>query len=555
MVDGAEGDNTSRLRRRFLVLALGLITSVWPSTDQAAPAARPAAGHTSSVGREPVRPRATEPLPNDASPTERARQGQPSESATTPTPGPEARNAFRDALKKTDATASDVSRALEELQAAAPGADVSTDVQQALHDMVRHDDPSIYDKIDYAIPHLFSKRPPDERSKSLADYLSKTRLQSLLDQPIDRSKLVLLPLIYSTDGKAKLSHLWSPSRRVPNSLMSKVGTLSQDTFDTNDFAGLKGKTVVVIGHVVGRETQQKFEIRRDDGSRSYLPLTTLEEAARTINFLLVPLGCETDEATSLGTVTKINDIDALEAFERATSGTREPKLRFVLADLSSEAITLSIDLSRLSDIHVVPIEEKDRDGRVYDGGPAPQPAPPPTAAPSPIEVSQAAEAKAPPIAQPTSNACAPKGPVSDLLSAWSAWLTTTGLYFWTTAFLTASAYAVVLAMLEVPFLPGMTVGDSIALAPLYGVAGALHAGGIAFFMNVGTSQSPDSNPLMTAFAAALAIGLRVKAKEIVSDQPMSMLGIRCLFPIALVPAALQILIAGARAACLIGPSA
>jgi hypothetical protein len=121
------------------------------------------------------------------------------------------------------------------------------------------------------------------------------------------------------------------------------------------FAGLSGQTVAVVGHVTIHENQASFEIRQGD-RRRYLPLEQLRMAATRWRFNFVPLGCETAGIDSVGTATRINDVDALNAFQKARRTGGATTYLQLLADLSSADVQIMIDLAKLTNEAIMPID-------------------------------------------------------------------------------------------------------------------------------------------------------------------------------------------------------
>ncbi|MDI5929011.1 hypothetical protein [Rhizobium leguminosarum] len=182
-------------------------------------------------------------------------------------------------------------------------------------------------------------------------------------------------------------------REIPPAFQANrglLGTVTHGDFkslDASMFASLRGKTLVVVGHVETIGGKPAFEIPRDDGDARHLPMESLQRVSEEIGFNLIPLGCETTESFAVGTATKITDVDGLQAFMRAVSRSGKASYLDVLADMSDANLKFVIDLARLGNSNMVPIDIIDRNGTQYRPAPPRMPqtpeAPQPTAGPTP----------------------------------------------------------------------------------------------------------------------------------------------------------------------------
>jgi hypothetical protein len=212
------------------------------------------------------------------------------------------------------------------------------------------------------MPNLLVQRPAGKAYDKISNYLT-TRVLDVLNGLVNRDTVILLPFVFSADAKAKLAFEIPLIRQAPGGLIDNL-----ISGDFNTLATLKGKTVVVVGHVAANNGVPAFEIRRDT-ERRYVPIGTLLSAARNTGFNLVLLGCETAEAIALGTATKINDLDALDAFKRAMATSGFTSYGKLLADLSSPKLQIMIDLAKLGDGSIIPIDLVDEDNKIYRGYP------------------------------------------------------------------------------------------------------------------------------------------------------------------------------------------
>lgn len=217
--------------------------------------------------------------------------------------------------------------------------------------------------------HLLVKHPVADHLVPVVDFLVKGRMAELLGKQISPDAVRLMPFVYSTSGEEKLRRAVPLSRRVQGAGAERLLEGRFDEVDPTMFAGVEGQTVIVLGHIVGVGAQQPFEVRGPNGKR-YIRVSDIAEAARVNRFNWFPLGCETDEASAIGTVMKINDNEAIDAFTRAVAGAGDT-LRKLLMDLSAPEIEIAIDLAHLDGTDIIPIELRDVDGRIYRSGPMP----------------------------------------------------------------------------------------------------------------------------------------------------------------------------------------
>lgn len=93
------------------------------------------------------------------------------------------------------------------------------------------------------------------------------------------------------------------------------------------------------------------------------------EASHDFKFQLVALGCETAESAAVGAISKINDLDAIDAFLRALA-MKDVTTTFgaLLSALSGPNIQIAIDPSRLGETDRVPLELLGSDKQVSNAG-------------------------------------------------------------------------------------------------------------------------------------------------------------------------------------------
>ncbi|WP_294071901.1 hypothetical protein, partial [Sphingomonas sp.] len=127
----------------------------------------------------------------------------------------------------------------------------------------------------------------------LAELAFEERLRPVLNRQIDRNSVELLPLIYSTDGRAKLEAEIPPARRLEGAMARMLSSGNLTRIDLSLFAEFRGKTVVVIGHVAVVNGRQAFEVQRPGLPSQFIHLDAFRDAARQLGFNWFPLGCET----------------------------------------------------------------------------------------------------------------------------------------------------------------------------------------------------------------------------------------------------------------------
>ena len=208
-------------------------------------------------------------------------------------------------------------------------------------------------------PNLMIRMPTEPARRSIAEFVVNHKLKPALAAQVDRDALILMPLLISKDAKA-LGDKIEPGRQALRGVLGSVTHGDFDVLDAQMFTKLRGKTLVLVGHVVDRAGQLSFEIRNGE-ARRYLPLKSLERAAADIGFNLIPLGCETGEAFAVGTAAKITDVDGVAAFSRAISRTGRTSYLELLNDLASENVRLVID-PQTPGSNLIPIELIDKDG-------------------------------------------------------------------------------------------------------------------------------------------------------------------------------------------------
>jgi hypothetical protein len=213
--------------------------------------------------------------------------------------------------------------------------------------------------VDPSNPNLLARVPADGARRPIGEFLVEHRLKQSLSREIDRDGLVLMPLLISKNAQALVQQI-NPGRQTLRGLLGTVTHGNFEVLDARMFAELRGKTLVVVGHVVERADGPAFEIRNGD-RRQYLPLDGLQRVAKDVGFNVIPLGCETGEAFAVGTAAKITDVDGVEAFKRAISKPGRTSYQDLLSDIANENMRIVID-PRTSDSNLVPIELIDEDG-------------------------------------------------------------------------------------------------------------------------------------------------------------------------------------------------
>lgn len=533
--------------RPWLRLAAPLFLILQVGSLHAAGEARPAAPHLIEV--RPVAP-SPDFHPNDLV---LGRQPSPPSIASTNRPTAAQTDAaakFLESINKPGRTGHDVAEALSSYSASAPALDLSNDVYVALQRIAQEGGISRRDPISDGSPYLLVKSPEDPRARPLETYLRSHRLSELLAKQVDRNKLTLLPFVYSTDGTARLNNVWAPDWRPSATLRSTLD--GQTSFNDVDFRPLRGKTVVVVGHIVARDGAQMFEIRQRSGRRAYLPLEKLVDASHTVGFTLIPLGCETDETMPIGTVTKINDVEALNAFYRAATKRGTASLQQFLTDLSGPNMKLAIDLSRLEDAFIIPIEQIDENDKPLQASP-PQPAlqQPPTPAP-PLKSSTE-----PPFSAPIeqTQTCGAETTTSVEVTKWANWARTTGVSIWLETFISAASYVMIVAVFTVLYLPRASVSDKAAVIIFISLAGPTALGITLFVVVAGTDPSIDGHPMLLVLLLGMPITLLSKCKELLEDDRLTILGVKCLTPLILLPLIVACAIKAGHVTCLIRPLA
>jgi hypothetical protein len=217
-----------------------------------------------------------------------------------------------------------------------------------------------YPALDPTVPFLRVLRPSNERWDPLVDYRLEGAVKRRLDLKVENQDLLLLPLIYSSHGKAKLRSI--PRHRLtPDRLAQRLAVRDSSKDDPKLRGEVNGKIIVVIGHIIGEGPEQTFEIQHGDGQTSHLRVSQLDDARLGARFLL--LGCETAQSSAIGTGAKINDLDAIAAFQRALAKTDLATWKDLLSIISGPDMPVNIDPSRIdeTDRNVV----VDEDGTAY----------------------------------------------------------------------------------------------------------------------------------------------------------------------------------------------
>jgi hypothetical protein len=217
--------------------------------------------------------------------------------------------------------------------------------------------------------------PTDAAHGLIADYLIEESVKPALQQTIDRDSMLLMAFPVSSAAKAMLRDQIVPGRQTSTGMLGSIVHGDFETLDAHMFASLRGKTLVVVGHIVYRDGEASFEIRPDQGPRRYLPLRSLLKASEEVGFNVIPLGCETGEASAIGTTSKITDVDGLQGFMRAISRSGSATLFDLLTDLSGPNLRIVIDPARIR-YRRIPIELVDEDGNSYFPPPPADPVPP-----------------------------------------------------------------------------------------------------------------------------------------------------------------------------------
>jgi hypothetical protein len=213
--------------------------------------------------------------------------------------------------------------------------------------------------IEASKPNVLVRMPTNPSRRAIADFVVNQKLNYALSKQIDRETLILMPLLISSAAKLRAQQI-EPGRQALRGVLGSITHGDFSMLDAHMFAGLRGKTLVVVGHVVEYAGKPAFEIRSND-ARRYLPLDSLQKAAADVGFNLIPLGCETGEVFAVGTAAKITDVDGVEAFRRAISRSGRTSYRELLDDLASENMRLVIDPTTAKS-NLIPIELIDRDG-------------------------------------------------------------------------------------------------------------------------------------------------------------------------------------------------
>jgi hypothetical protein len=204
--------------------------------------------------------------------------------------------------------------------------------------------------------------PTNPALRLVAEFLLRNIEASALSRSVDREKMILMAFPISSGAKTLLKDIL-PVRQPLNGSVGAITHGNFDSLDVHMFAPLRGKTLVVVGHIVEIDSNSSFEIRRDDGERRYLPLAAQQKASLEVGFNLIPLGCETGEALAVGTASKITDVDGLNAFQRATSSLGQASYLQILTDLSDAHLRILIDPAKFESGNLVPIELIDEDGQ------------------------------------------------------------------------------------------------------------------------------------------------------------------------------------------------
>ena len=227
----------------------------------------------------------------------------------------QARKEFHQAVTRPGTTRDDMKTALQRLINRTTAQEAGRAVRDAMADVLKAGNEVTYPPLDPTVPSLRVRRPSNDSWDPLVDYLLKGAVKRRLDAKIENQRLLLLPLVYSSDGKAKLRSI--PRHQLtPDGLADRLAAWDPSKDDPKLRAELHGRIIVVIGHIVGEGPEQAFEIQHGNGQTSQLAISRLDDATRLgAQFLL--LGCETTQSSAIGTAAKINDLDAIAASQRA----------------------------------------------------------------------------------------------------------------------------------------------------------------------------------------------------------------------------------------------
>jgi hypothetical protein len=275
---------------------------------------------------------------------------------------------FSEAVNVPTATAQEIEMALQKLKTKRDERDVTDAVGQVVADAMKAGT-VVSEALNTSTPSLFVRHPADERWKPLVNYLKENELKPVLSLDVVNTDIVLLPFVYSSDGKALLANI---RRRHPRQILSEKIADQLETWDSatkssreNVIRTLRGKVVYVIGHVPEESAQQAFERRHSNGRQTHIPLSSIERAATEVGFGFLPLGCDTALSSAIGTVTRITDVDALNGVSRALEG---PFTNWegLLSATSDQHLALALDLSGIdSKRGRIALAELDKDKEVH----------------------------------------------------------------------------------------------------------------------------------------------------------------------------------------------
>jgi hypothetical protein len=262
----------------------------------------------------------------------------------------------------------------------------------------------------------------------------------------------------------------------------------------------------------------------------------LSRAQRVTGANFILLGCETGPSAAIGTATKINDVDALDAFKSAKQKSGISSFEELLADLSSPRIRILINLSKLSDNFIIPydlVDEKDQVLRAYPNGTA-------SGGPPPSQ----------PLFQITPGASVgggAAGTVSRSTLARSIWLAAKrpsleDWWFW--IYYGLVAIGVVGTLAELPFRHALTVQNRVSAAiflPLAGIVVAMVAG---MFLDGWLTNSSVTAGVI--FVPLMAWGILAQLKDKFPDHRVAIMATRAVVIWCLVPLIAKLLVFGAE---------
>jgi len=383
-------------------------------------------------------------------------------------------------------------------------------------------------------PNILVLRPSNPAYRPISDYLT-TRLKARLETPIDRDSVQLLPFVFSSDGRNMLEREIPLRRRANGGSLDDVMAGNFDMLDNWMFSRLAGKTVVALGHVVIVDGRAAYEIRRADGGRRYIALDALDAAAGTVGFNFIPLGCETGDSAPLGTATKINDLDGLRAFKNVMQKSATSSFGALIADLTSSALKIQIDLTKLQSRIGINVDLMDQDERILRA--------------YPINGSAGAASPSQPLFQMSAQASL-AGSISGDISAavlvrsyWFASMRPILQAWWFWIFEAMVGIGIIAALLELPFRHALTVSDRLAAAFILPLFGILCAVFIAMIFNEWLTTEPHGI-IALAFGPIIAFSAFGGVQENFPDHRIAIMATKVVMLWCLTPLLVTLLIYG-----------